>query len=159
MQGNAVNASGNPIFAQITAGTAVVGYVTNLYNDILVSPTVQNSSYSAGNSLGGLQTVTLFLNTTQPSALLSYVSAYSKGGSTVGMTVFAFDSNPTSSTCSDKSAYTVNVADISKLIPGFPVVLTPAIAQSMAETAASAQLASPVKNQNGTRPQAYLFAL
>ena len=66
------------------------------------------------------------------------------------MTVFAFDSNPASSTCSDKSAYTVNVADISKLIPGFPVVLTPAIAQSMAETAASAQLASPVKNQDGT---------
>lgn len=101
-------------------------------------PTVQNAAYSTGNSLGGLQTVPFFCCTPALSAIMDNFQLMSKGGSTVAMTVYIFDTNPTNSTCTDKTAFSLASADLPKLAMS-PFVLTPAVVGSGA-TATLAQL-------------------
>ncbi len=123
---------------------------------VAFTPTVQNASYSSGNSLGGLQTIAFFRSTAQPSGIFDNFLITSKGGSTVAMTVYIFDTNPSGSTCTDKSAFSLAVADVAKLAMA-PFVLTPAIvgAGTTATTAQLAQNAS-VKNGDGANVSLYV---
>ena len=130
---------------------SAIGGVGGFDADIATVPTVNNNSaYSASGSVGGLQTVSVFRNTSQPSGILNYLSISSKGGVTQAMTVYAFDTDPTSITCTNNSGFTMVAADIGKLVPGFPIVLTPAVAQGMTMTQASQPITTSVKNQDGT---------
>lgn len=136
----------------IGAGSAAIGYVGGF--DVIVSstPTVQNAAYSASNAIGGWQQVSVFRNTTQPSGILNYVSVASKGGSTTALTVYGFTKSSAnlSSTCTDKSAFSLAAADLSAMIPGFPVTLTPATTQGATITSASQSIVVSVKNADGT---------
>ena len=117
---------------------------------VAFTPTVQNAAYSSGNAMGGLQTVSFFRSTTQPSGIFDNFSIASKGGATVAMTIYIFDTNPTASTCTDKSAFALNSADASKLAMT-PFVLTPAvIGAGTTETFAQLTQSVSVKNQDGT---------
>ena len=199
LQGNAVNASGNPIFVQLTSGAAVIGAVTQsgTWNigsittlpalvagsaiigkvgidqttpgttngvvinagtnaigsvggfDVVVSnnPTVTNGTYTANYALGGLQTVSLFRNTTQPSGLLSYVQIASKTAYTGTITVYGFTKSP-ASTCTDNAAFVLSSTDLPYLIPGFPVALTPAALNSTTQTMASNAFVPPTSVKN-----------
>src|SRR6202795_2425429 len=93
---------------------------------ISFTPTLQTSAYSSGNSLGGLQTVNFFATPTQPGGKVDNFFVVSKGGATTAMTVYIFDTNPSASTCTDKSAISLNAADVSKLAVA-PFTLTPAV--------------------------------
>lgn len=136
----------------IGAGSAAIGYVGGF--DVIVSstPTVQNAAYSASNAIGGWQQVSVFRNTTQPSGVLDYVSVASKGGSTTALTIYGFTKSSAnlSSTCTDKSAFSLAAADLSAMIPGFPVTLTPATTQGATITSASQSIVVSVKNSDGT---------
>ena len=119
--------------------------------DTPITPTVQSGqTYSASNAVGPIQTLSLFRYTGQPSAILNYVALYSKGGATNSFTIYAFDALPAGSTCPDKSALALGNADLGKLIPGFPIVLTPATAQGITQSVASQALVTSVKNQDTT---------
>lgn len=112
------------------------------------TPTVQNAAYSSGNAIGNLQTVTTaFRTTTRPTGILNNISVWSKGGATTPLTFYVFESNPSASTCTDKSAFVLGAADIAKLIPTTPPVLTPAVVGAGA-TATSASQQSPIMVQN-----------
>ena len=128
--------------SEAIAGPISGGFSTN----ITVTPTVQNAAYSSGNAIGGLQTVNFF-STDQPTGILNNISVASKGGSNTAMTLYIFTANPTSSTCTDKSAFSLAAADVAKLVASIPVVLTPAIVGvGTTATFASQQLPISVRN-------------
>jgi len=142
-------------FPALVAGTAQIGYVGGSNVDVSSTPTVQNAAYSASNAIGGWQQLSVFRNTTQPSGIINYVGVASKGGSTTALTIYAFNKSSAnlSSTCTDKSAFSLNAADLSALIPGFPVTLTPATTQGATITSASQSVVVSVKNADGTPSQ------
>lgn len=133
-------ASGMPV----TAG----GYNVIVSN----TPTVQNAAYSASNAIGGWQQIAAFRGTAQPSGIIDYVAVVSKGGSTTALTIYGFTKSSAnlSSTCTDKSAFSLAAADLSALIPGFPITLTPAATQGTTITSASQSIVTSVKNSDGT---------
>jgi len=99
---------------------------------VSIAPTVQNAAYSASNSLGGLQTLSAF-RLSAHSGIFNRLWLGSKGGSTVAMTVYVFDANPTNSTCTDKTAFSLASADLAKLAFA-PFVITPAAPQGATQT-------------------------
>lgn len=86
------------------------------------TPTIQNAAYVSGNCLGGFNSVAVG-RTQGDSIILNSVMVKSIGGSTPTLTVYLFDSNPTASTCTDRSTFTLNSADSDKLIAA-PFALT-----------------------------------
>lgn len=111
------------------------------------TPTVQNASYSSGNAIGGLQTIQFFRVPSQPTGILNNVSVASKGGATTAITLYIFQANPTGTTCTDKSAFSLGAADVAKLITTLPIVLTPAVIGAGATvTFASQQLPVSIRN-------------
>jgi hypothetical protein len=131
------------------AGTNAIGYFGGFNIVVPNAPTVQNAAYSASNAIGGLQTVAAFRNTTQPSGILNYVQAISHGGSTQGMTIYGWSKTPTA-TCTDKAAFVPQQADEPYALPGFPVVLTPAVTQGTTVSRASQSIVTSVNNQDTT---------
>lgn len=142
----------NPLPVTGAAGTASLGYVGGYNAMVSNTPTVQNAAYSASNAIGGWQQISVFRNTTQPSGIIDYVSVASKGGSTTALTIYAFNKSSANltSTCTDKSAFALTAADLSALIPGFPVTLTPATTQGATITSASQSIVVSTKNADGT---------
>ena len=130
-----------------SGGVPVTGNVGGFDISVPNTPTVQNASYSSGNAIGGLQTIAFF-RTAGGSGILNNESVWSKGGSTTAITLYIFNANPTSSTCTDKSAFSLNAADVAKLITIAPPVLTPAVVGAgTTDTTNSAQ--TPVSEKNG----------
>jgi hypothetical protein len=136
--------------AMLAAISPAIAQVVGYDGSVSFTPTVQNAAYSSGNSLGGLQTVKL-LRPPQYSGIFTGFQITSKGGATTAMTVYIFDANPSSSTCTDKTAFSLAAADISKLVMQ-PFVLTPAVigAGTTATTAQQIQVVSMI-NQDTTR--------
>lgn len=123
------------------------------------TPVVQNAAYSASNAIGGWQQIAAFRTTSRPSGVLDYVGVVSKGGSTTGITLYGFTKSSANlnSTCTDKSAFSLNAADVSALIPGFPVVLTPATTQGTTMSSAAQSIVVSVKNSDATASQNLSF--
>lgn len=117
--------------------------------NLAFTPTVQNASYSAGNVMGGLQTVACFTAASIPSGIFDNFLIACKGGNVVAMTIYIFDTNPTASTFTDKSALTLNSADVGKLAFA-PFILTPAVPQGA--TASVAEYGVIRSLQNGDSP-------
>jgi hypothetical protein len=91
---------------------------------IAQTPTVIASAYSGGNCIGGFNSVAVVTNNGQAGLLMDF-RVSSSTGSTPSLTVYVFDSNPTSSTCTDQGTFTLNAADIDKLIfPPQTITLT-----------------------------------
>lgn len=88
-------------------------------------PTVQNAAYTAGQSLGGLQTISIS-RTSNVTGVLQQIGIESKGGSTVAVVIYVWDTNPAGTTCTDKTNFVVSQADNQHLITGKPIVLNPA---------------------------------
>lgn len=117
--------------------------------NLTFTPTVQSAAYSAGNVMGGLQTVACFTAASIPSGIFDNFMIASKGGNTGAMTIYIFDTNPTASTFTDKSAISLNAADVGKLAFA-PFILTPAVPQGA--TAAVAEYGVIRSLQNGDKP-------
>lgn len=96
------------------AGTLTVtvdGYETA----VVSTPTVQNASYVSGNCVGSFNAISL-ASFNGGSGFLQNVTVASKTGVTPTLTIYLFNANPTASTCTDKGTFTVNAADVGKLI-------------------------------------------
>lgn len=143
----------------IGTSSAFIGYVGGYNINISSTPTVQNAAYSASNAIGGWQQITAFRTSTNPSGVLNYIQAISKGGSTVALTVYGFNKSSAalSSTCTDKSAFSLAAADLSSMLPGFPIVLTPVVSQGTTITSASQSILTSVKNTDSPLTQNLTF--
>ena len=111
---------------------------------------VTAGAYSSGQSVGGLQTIKVFRTTTVTAWIFDNFQLTSKGGNTVAMTVYTYDTKPIG-TCTDTSAFVENAADIAKRFMA-PFVLTQAVVGA-GVTSSTAQLTQIVSGQNHDSPQ------
>lgn len=119
---------------QTTPGTTNA-VVAGFFSDRQTStPTIQAAAYSANNCVGGFNSVTF--QGTGPINALDDVRLISQGGGTETLTVYVFDQNPTGSTCTDKSTFTLATADTAKLLMA-PFALTLAAQQGATQSFAS----------------------
>ena len=119
-------------------------------NGIPFTPTITATTYSSGQSMGGLQTVQVFRTTTYTAWIFDNFQLTSKGGNTGAMTVYTYDTKPIG-TCTDTQAFVENAADIAKRFMA-PFVLTPAVVGAGASSA-TGQLTQVVSGQNHDSPQ------
>lgn len=137
--------SGSGSSSEVTQGTTPWLVSVGTAGRIDVTPTVQNAAYSSGNDIGGLIALTL------PRTASGYIQSVSVkfiGGATTQVNVFLFDSNPSSSTFTDKSTFTIATADVSKQINKLGLALTPAAV--VGETATAATIDNYAKPFNAT---------
>lgn len=136
--------------AATPAGTNQIGFVGGYEFNTSVIPTVQNAAYAAGQSLGGLQTISIG-STNSLSGILDQVSIASTGGSTVAAVMYVWDKNPSGTTCTDKTNFVKSQTDNQHLITGAPILLTPALvvsAQDATTYAAAANLTNNFVNSS-----------
>ncbi|SIO38592.1 hypothetical protein SAMN05443247_04697 [Bradyrhizobium erythrophlei] len=115
---------------------------------VSTTPTIQTAAYSSGNAIGGLQTVPFFRSAyLSPSGVLDEVDLTSNCGSTIPITFYIFDTNPTATTCTDKSAFSLGAADVAKLAVQ-PFTLTPAATTGTSVASAQLVQATSVANQD-----------
>lgn len=126
-------------------------------NGKAVTPVVQASAYSASNAMGGLQTVNVFRTPQNAAGILDNFWISSLAGNTAGMTIYIFDTQPSSSTtCTDKTAFVLANADVPKLAL-MPFIVSPATAQGITQSIAQQnQIATSVRN-NDTVPTSNLY--
>lgn len=149
-----VDASGNQI---TTFGSSVAGYEFQLAPTI----TVDAGAYAAGDSMGGLVTLTGAARTAGGSGILNGIRLKSTGGSTNTIWIYGWSKTPTA-TCTNNAAYVPNAADNAFALVGFPTSVTLGGAPGAWDTATYAQLSSLIsnfKNQDTVPGTALYFCL
>jgi hypothetical protein len=111
--------SSPPIIGTVAIDQAIPGS-TNLVSagfsqQVASTPVVQNAQYVSGNCIGGFNAITVAVNNGQ-SGFVTHFRVASLGGSIPTLTIYLFSSNPSASTCTDKSTFTLAAADVDKLI-------------------------------------------
>jgi hypothetical protein len=148
--GQSVSVSALP---SLPTGSNVIGYAGSLnFQTAPVVPTIQAAAYASGNVIGGKQTVSVFRNTTQPSATLSQFLLGWAGTETVAVAVYLFSRNPTNSTITDKAAFVLAAADAQYLACA-PFTLTAAASAGSTQTFAAQSLSLSVKNLDSSVTQ------
>lgn len=99
-----------------------VQVINGTANQVTSTPTIQASAYSAGNCIGGFNSVSVTTYTGQ-SGFLTNIRLASIAGSAYNVVVYVFDSQPTTSICTDKGTFSLSSADVDKLI-GAPTSVT-----------------------------------
>jgi hypothetical protein len=128
-------------FLQALNANNVGGYDKFVTN----TPTVQAAAYAAGNAIGGLQTLSYFRGN-GGGGILNNISLWSKGGATTPITLYIFQTNPNTSTCTDKVAFSLGANDYAKMVAGGPIVMTPS--SQVGTTASNASFQQPISVQN-----------
>lgn len=105
------------------------------------TPIVQNAAYSSGNCLGSFNSIEVTEVNGQSGFITNFRIA-SVGGSTPTVTIYIFDSQPTSSTCTDRSTFTLAAADIGKIV-GLPAAVTLAAPTGSTPTFATTEFTPP----------------
>lgn len=105
-------------------GGTVTGNVGGYDAFVSTTPTIQSASYVSGNCMGGFQAVAA-ARISGGSGIFNKFTLISKGGLLTAKQIYVFTSNPSSSTCTDKGAFTIAAADLPKLISTFSI--TPAV--------------------------------
>lgn len=136
----------------LVAGSALIG-ATETAARLDVTATVQNASYVSGNDIGGLVSFTLARTA---SGILQSVGIQFVGGATTQVNAVCFDSNPTGSTFTDKSTFTIAAVDQAKKINKGLFALTPAAQVGDAVTSAAVDNYAQPFNSTGTIFCAYV---
>lgn len=109
--------------AATPAGEFHIGEVASNQIKVQVAQTVTSASaYASGNAVGGLMTiagaarVSGSLGAAGTGGILTGLMMNSKSLQTTQVDVFLFDANPTTSTCTDKTAFSLATADFDKVI-------------------------------------------
>lgn len=90
----------------------VGGYTKN----ISITPTVSASpAYTAGDAIGGKQTLTSAMRTSGGTAILESITLIDKANQSSALEILIFDSDPSAATITDNTAFVFST-DISKLI-------------------------------------------
>jgi hypothetical protein len=131
--------------AYVTNSPAITGNVGGYDFQLAPTITVQNASYAAGNSLGGLITVTGAARTNGGAGILNGIRLKSSGGATNTIWVYAWSKTPTA-TCTDKSAYVTSASDSPYALVGFPAQVVMGNAPGAWDTTTTAQLTALLAN-------------
>lgn len=83
---------------------------------LAVTPTVTAAAYSAGNLIGGKLTFSGTFDGNVQTADLCEVVVTDKSVNTADLALVLFSSDPTNTTFTDKTAFALNAADLSKVL-------------------------------------------
>ena len=109
------------MLAATPAGTNNIGVVTvGGTSKVTVSPVITAGAYTTGNLVGPLMTFANALGVLQ-SGVLQSIRVASKTVQSAALTLHVFDTNPTNTTWTDKTAPGINVADIPYLVGSYPL--------------------------------------
>jgi hypothetical protein len=101
----------------VKASEAHLGEVGGNQTTVRIAQTVTASSaYAAGNAIGGKMTVTNAARVSAGSGLVQSVTVNMKTAQTSQIDIFLFDSDPSTSTITDKTAFALASADFDKAI-------------------------------------------
>jgi hypothetical protein len=109
-----------------------IGEIGSNQIQVTAAPTVTASAYSAGNAIGGLQTlagaarVSGSLGASGTGGILTAMMVQVKSVQSTQVDVFLFNANPSGSTCTDKTAFVLAAADAAKVIGVLSVPATAA---------------------------------
>lgn len=101
-----------PALAVVPINT-VGGYIVT---QTIAPPVTASSAYASGNAVGTLMLMPTATRETGGSALVQSALVYSKSAQTAQVDLFLFKSNPTASTCADKTAFSLAAADFDKVV-------------------------------------------
>ena len=118
--------------------------------------TVAASSHGANTAVGGLITLPVFRNRSDPSGLIDAVIISSSGGSAPTLTVYIYDSLPSATTCTDAATFVEGAADVLKRVLA-PFTLTLAATQGVTTTTAETALSRSTRNYDSP-PTLNLYA-
>lgn len=129
-----------------TAGGSEVG--SNQVTTTVAQTVTASSAYSTGNAVGGLVTIANAGRIAAGTGLLQSVTINSKSVQSARIDVVLFRANPTASTCTDKTAFSVAAADFDKVfgvahVTDWTVLGTPSVGQAQ-------NLAMPYSIASGT---------
>jgi hypothetical protein len=110
-----VSISSSSVDAVDVTGIVTVSNFTASALQTASTPTISTSNYTAGNCIGGFNAVTV-TNSNGQTGFLTNFTVTNISGATPTLTVFIFDSQPTTSTCTDKSTFSISATDLDKLI-------------------------------------------
>jgi hypothetical protein len=115
--------------------------------DFQLSPTVtvDAGAYAAGDSVGGLITVTGAARTAGGSGILNGIRIKSNGGATNTYWVYAWSKTP-GATCTNNAPYVTAIGDSAYALVGFPTSVVMGNAPGAWDTATAAQLSSLISN-------------
>jgi hypothetical protein len=113
-----------------------------------LQPTTTVATYTAGQVIGGLQTVTSAERVAGKGGLIQSAVLALKVANTVSIDVVYFNANPTASTCNNAAAYVLAPADIGKVIGVAHV--TDWTAGNIASVGQSQNMAAPYVLPSGT---------
>lgn len=99
-----------------------------------------SSAYTAGDSVGGLQT---YSSVSVNGGFLQAISIFGPDASTSEIDAFVFNANPSASTCTDKTAFALAAADAGKLVAGTPAQVTNSVAAGTPTVRTANNLAIP----------------
>ena len=155
--GTALPTGANAIGNLAPASSTTAGYG----HQVSSSPTFTTSgSYTAGQCFGGFNSVTVVGNNAE-SAFLTNVRVISASGvSGMSFTLYEFDANPSSSTCTDHGTFTLSGSDVDKLIAN-PVSMTLVAPTGSTPSMAEATFIPPrpFLADNGAAGQVLYYAL
>ncbi len=101
----------------LPAGTNVIGSTAGLAASVPFTQTVTAASaYAAGNAVGGLITLATINRASGLSVYAQSVTVASKSLQAGQMDLVFFNANPTGSTCTDKTAFSIAAADAAKVV-------------------------------------------
>lgn len=142
----------NPLWIKQCEAPNVAGGVPTgaVQSQVTATPTVTAASaYASGNSVGGLQTFAgAVLTNGNGTGLLQKVVINYKSLQTAQTDLLIFNANPSGTTVTDKTAFSLATADFSKLIG--VVHVTDCTALGTPSVCMAGNLALPVKTATGT---------
>lgn len=143
-----LSAIATSVAAATPAGENHLGEVGGNQVKVALTPTLTATTYTTGQSMGGLQTFTSFARVSQGTGLVQSFLAGLKVANTVQIDVMFFDANPSGTTCTNAAAFVLGTADIGKVIG--TAHITDWTAGNPASSGQSQNLATPFALPSGT---------
>ncbi len=113
----ATGADGSATDVSATAPIPVAGQ----YFDVTVAPTVTAGAYSAGDIMGALLTFSNVARAADEEIVITGVQVACKAAVAPALTLVLFNADPSSTTKTDNAAYSLNAADVFKVIAAIPL--------------------------------------
>jgi hypothetical protein len=118
-----IQADATKLNATVTGSLTSVGTVSSLTSGnvggftkvIHVQPTVNTAAYSAGNTVGGIQTLTNAVRVSGGTAVLESIHIIDRANQKAAFDILIFESNPAAATTTDHAAFVWSTDDL-KLI-------------------------------------------
>jgi hypothetical protein len=145
------------VTASIPAGTNYIGSTGSSIQTPITLSTSVTTNYVSGNCIGGFQAITV-ANYNGQSGFITQFMLNGLQALTASSTVYLFNANPSSSTCTDKGTFLLSATDLQKLIAP-PTSMTLAVPTGMTQSNSVVSYVPPIPYVTGGSVRTIWFGL